>query len=160
MKRKKVFILSSAVIVVCIICIFLFSNKINTRLSSEYVTILEEFYGLSLPEKGESEVYEWDNNEYKLVEYRFNEKDYNDMIKQLEDKTTKDMEYDRNIKNLYGIEDDDIELQFSCVGGVMTSNDENSVIYGRTVHFIYVSVVDDGVFRVLFELHGIEAVSR
>ena len=155
MKRKNVFILSSAVIVICIICIFLFSNKINARLSSEYETILEEYYGLSLPEKGEVEVYEWDDNEYKLVEYRFNEKDYNDMLKQLEEKTTKDMKYDRDIKKLYGIEDDDIELQFSSLGEVISSDDEKSVVYGKTVHFIYVSVVDDGVFRVLFELHGL-----
>lgn len=149
-KKKYIVILIIALILVMLMGIFVISfslrDKINTNIDKEYIDIIQNLYGIELPQKGTTKEYQGYGDKVKLVEVHLNQSDYKIMVEQLK-KVADSEPYYEDLSQYYGIVDDDIE-------GCFTVDAKTKGIYYKSENRAYISGVEDGVFRVLFEMGG------
>lgn len=145
LKRTMLAIMLGVVMIITVVLILCSNrNYIDSEIDNKYKTEILDLFGVKLPGRGIVFEYKFDESN-EFVEIHLNEEDYESIIKQLDEIANKD-EYEGDLEKY--MEDDDIKKEY-WVSGKTTG------CYYMPMHNIYVSKIQDDVFRVIFEMDGI-----
>jgi len=147
-KKRVVMILIILSIILISGVFFTYSkrNYINEDISNEHKTLIADRFNIDLPDKGKVKIYK-NSNLSRIVEVYCNECDYEILREQLiELAFIEPSEYSGSISKNYGVSDEDIEKEIE-----ICAPEPSNECYCWPVYKVFVSKIENDVFRVLFE---------